>query len=77
MLDWIISYSLGNKLIVLLFTAAIIGTGIYSLLNLPIGAAKDVTNNQVQIIPLQTLEEGGFYLVKFSLERNLKTNHAQ
>ncbi|MCF8464555.1 MAG: CusA/CzcA family heavy metal efflux RND transporter [Flavobacteriales bacterium] len=50
MLDWIISYSLRNKLIVLLFTAAIIGAGTYSLLNLPIGAVPDITNNQVQVI---------------------------
>ncbi|MCF8275312.1 MAG: CusA/CzcA family heavy metal efflux RND transporter [Flavobacteriales bacterium] len=50
MLDWIISYSLRNKLVVLLFTAAIIGAGVYSLLNLPIGAVPDITNNQVQVI---------------------------
>lgn len=50
MLDKIIAYSLKNKLIVLLFTAAIIGFGVYSLLNIPIGAVPDVTNNQVQVI---------------------------
>ncbi|MFC2176689.1 efflux RND transporter permease subunit, partial [Bacteroidota bacterium] len=50
MLEKIISYSLSNKLIVLLFTAAIIGAGIYSLMNIPIGAVPDVTNNQVQVI---------------------------
>lgn len=50
MLERIIQYSIHHKLIVLLFTAGIIGFGIYSLLNLPIGAVPDITNNQVQVI---------------------------
>lgn len=50
MLDKIIQYSIHHKLIVLLFSAGIIGFGIYSLSEIPIGAVPDVTNNQVQII---------------------------
>ncbi|MEQ9166537.1 MAG: efflux RND transporter permease subunit, partial [Fulvivirga sp.] len=50
MLDRIIQYSIHHKLIVLLFSASIIGFGLYSLSHIPIGAVPDVTNNQVQII---------------------------
>ena len=50
MINNIITYSLRNKLLVLLFTAGIIGAGSYSLMNIPIGAVPDVTNNQVQVI---------------------------
>lgn len=50
MLEKIIQYSIHNKLIVMLFTAGIIGFGTYALFNIPIGAVPDVTNNQVQVI---------------------------
>lgn len=50
MLERIIQYSIHHKLIVLLFSAGIIGFGLYSLSEIPIGAVPDVTNNQVQII---------------------------
>jgi cobalt-zinc-cadmium resistance protein CzcA len=50
MLSNIINFSLKNKLIVFLFTAFIIGFGLYSLSQIPIGAVPDVTNNQVQVI---------------------------
>lgn len=50
MLSYIINFSLKNKFIVLLFTAFIIGFGLYSLSQIPIGAVPDVTNNQVQVI---------------------------
>jgi heavy metal efflux system protein len=50
MLEKIIQYSIHHKLIVLLFTAGIVGFGFYSLSNIPIGAVPDVTNNQVQVI---------------------------
>lgn len=50
MLERIINFSIKNKLIVLLFTAFIIGSGVYSLMNIPIGAVPDITNNQVQVI---------------------------
>ena len=50
MLENIIKFSLKNKLIILLFTAFIIGFGIFSLSQIPIGAVPDITNNQVQVI---------------------------
>ncbi|MAN02289.1 MAG: CusA/CzcA family heavy metal efflux RND transporter [Owenweeksia sp.] len=50
MLERIIQYSIHHKLIVLLFTASIVGFGVYALNNIPIGAVPDVTNNQVQVI---------------------------
>ncbi len=50
MLTNIIKFSLKNKLIIFLFTAFIIGFGVYSLTQIPIGAVPDVTNNQVQVI---------------------------
>ena len=50
MLKKIISYSLTNKLIVFVSVFTLIGFGIYSLLNIPIGAVPDITNNQVQVI---------------------------
>jgi len=50
MLGKIIQYSIHHKLIILLFSAGIVGFGLYSLSEIPIGAVPDVTNNQVQII---------------------------
>ncbi|UII26023.1 CusA/CzcA family heavy metal efflux RND transporter [Fulvivirga maritima] len=50
MLEKIIQYSIHHKLIILLFSLSIVGFGIYSLSEIPIGAVPDVTNNQVQII---------------------------
>lgn len=50
MLDKIIHYSIRNKLIIGLFTIALIAWGSYSLTQLPIDAVPDITNNQVQII---------------------------
>ena len=50
MLEKIIKFSLKNKLIILLFTAFVIGLGIFSLTQIPIGAVPDITNNQVQVI---------------------------
>lgn len=54
MLEKIIRFSLGHKLIILLFTIAIIGYGIYSVSHIPIGAVPDITNNQVQVITTST-----------------------
>jgi cobalt-zinc-cadmium resistance protein CzcA len=50
MLDNIIQYSIKNKLVVGLFTVALIFWGSYSLMQLPIDAVPDITNNQVQVI---------------------------
>jgi heavy metal efflux system protein len=50
MLDRIIYYSIRNKLVVGMFTLALIVWGAFSLVQLPIDAVPDITNNQVQII---------------------------
>ena len=50
MLSNIIQFSIKNKLIVFLLTLFIIGFGLYSLTQIPIGAVPDITNNQVQVI---------------------------
>ncbi|PQJ69183.1 CusA/CzcA family heavy metal efflux RND transporter [Polaribacter butkevichii] len=50
MLEYIIKFSLKNKLIIFIFTIFIIGFGIFSLTKIPIGAVPDITNNQVQVI---------------------------
>ncbi|GAB2972333.1 CusA/CzcA family heavy metal efflux RND transporter [Mucilaginibacter puniceus] len=52
MLNKIINFSINNKLVIGLFTLALIGWGIYSLKQLPIDAVPDITNNQVQVITL-------------------------
>ena len=50
MIESIISFSIRNKLIVLLFVFGIIVWGIYSLTQIPLGTVPDITNNQVQVI---------------------------
>ena len=72
MLNRIIQFSIANKLIVLLFTATIVGFGLYSLTQIPIGAVPDVTNNQVQVITtsrnLSTLDVEQFITYPVELE---------
>lgn len=50
MLSKIINFSIKNKFVILLLTSFIVGFGLYSLSQIPIGAVPDVTNNQVQVI---------------------------
>ncbi|KAA9346133.1 CusA/CzcA family heavy metal efflux RND transporter [Adhaeribacter soli] len=50
MLNNIIAFSVRNKLLIGLFTLALIGLGIYETTRLPIDAQPDITNNQVQVI---------------------------
>ncbi|RZK41383.1 MAG: CusA/CzcA family heavy metal efflux RND transporter [Pedobacter sp.] len=50
MLNKIIEFSVRNKLIIGLFTIALIIYGSFELSKLPIDAVPDITNNQVQII---------------------------
>jgi cobalt-zinc-cadmium resistance protein CzcA len=52
MLNAIIGFAIKNKLIVGLFTIALIGYGIYEATKLPIDAVPDITNNQVQVITI-------------------------
>jgi len=50
MLNKIIEFSIGNKLIIGLFVVALLGYGAYEVTKLPIDAVPDITDNQVQII---------------------------
>lgn len=52
MLNKIIAFSIKNKLIVGLFTLALVFYGIYQVTKLPIDAVPDITNNQVQVITI-------------------------
>ncbi len=50
MLEKIIDFSVKNKLIVILFTLSVAAFGLYAVLQIPVGAVPDITNNQVQVI---------------------------
>nr|WP_320120015.1 CusA/CzcA family heavy metal efflux RND transporter [uncultured Marinifilum sp.] len=50
MLEKIISFSIRNKFMVILFTLSIVLFGFYSINKISIGAVPDITNNQVQVI---------------------------
>lgn len=50
MFQRIIKFSIENKLVVVIFTSALLAWGLWSLLHLPFDATPDITNNQVQII---------------------------
>ncbi|RYF60408.1 MAG: efflux RND transporter permease subunit, partial [Cytophagaceae bacterium] len=75
MLDSIIRFSIRNKLIIGLFTLALVIWGGYSLSRLPIDALPDITNNQVQVITrspalaAQEIER----LVTFPIEQTMAT----
>ena len=46
----LVEFSLRNKFLILIFTAVVVGVGVYSMLRLPIDAVPDVTPNQVLIL---------------------------
>jgi cobalt-zinc-cadmium resistance protein CzcA len=50
MITSIIEFSVRNKFIVSLFVLIMAAFGIYSMLNIPIDAVPDITNNQVQVV---------------------------
>lgn len=52
MIDKLISFSIRNKIIIGLFTIALIAWGTYSITQLPIDAVPDITNNQVQVFTI-------------------------
>ena len=52
MLNQIIGFSVKQKLIIGLFTLALIGYGSYQFTQLPIDAVPDITDNQVQVITM-------------------------
>ncbi|WP_031425498.1 CusA/CzcA family heavy metal efflux RND transporter [Flavimarina sp. Hel_I_48] len=50
MINKIIDFSINNKFIVGLLTLVLIGVGIWSMMQVPVDAQPDITNNQVQVI---------------------------
>ncbi|MFW5761201.1 MAG: efflux RND transporter permease subunit, partial [Cyclobacteriaceae bacterium] len=72
MINSVIYFSVKNKAVILLATAFLIAFGIFSLLNIPIGAVPDITNNQVQVITtsrnLSTLDVEQFITYPVELE---------
>ena len=50
MINYIISFSIKNKLFIALLTLAMIAAGIWSITKVPLDAVPDITNNQVQVI---------------------------
>ncbi len=75
MLDAIIRFSIRNKLIIGLFTLALVIWGSYSLSRLPIDALPDITTNQVQIItrsPALAAQEVE-RLITFPVEQTMAT----
>lgn len=50
MINRIIAYSVRNKLVIALFTLALVGWGAYSLTQISVDAVPDITNNQVRVI---------------------------
>ncbi|MEK6767281.1 MAG: CusA/CzcA family heavy metal efflux RND transporter [Planctomycetota bacterium] len=52
MIDKIISFSINNKLIIVLMVLGLIAWGGYSVTRLPVDAVPDITDNQVQIITI-------------------------
>lgn len=75
MLDKIIGFSIRNKLVIAIFTLALVAWGYYSIRLLPIDAVPDITNNQVQIITqspslaAQEVEQ----LISFPIEQSMAT----
>jgi heavy metal efflux system protein len=52
MINRILEFSVRNKFLVALFTLGLIAWGIYSVIQLPVDAVPDITNNQVQVISI-------------------------
>jgi len=75
MLDKIIHYSIKNKLVIGLFTMALIAWGSYSLTQLPIDAVPDITNNQVQILTIAPSQSALDIerLITFPVEQTMAT----
>jgi cobalt-zinc-cadmium resistance protein CzcA len=75
MLNRIIDFSIKNKLIIGIFTVALIIWGAWSASKLPIDAIPDITNNQVQIITVspslaaQEVEQ----FISFPVEQTMAT----
>lgn len=75
MLDKIIHFSIHNKLIIGLFTVGLIIWGGYSVMELPVDAVPDITNNQVQVITQSPSLAGQEVerLITFPVEQTMAT----
>lgn len=75
MLNRIIKFSIQHKLIIGLFTVALIIWGVYSITRLPIDAVPDITNNQVQVITTAPSQAATDIerLVTFPVEQTMAT----
>lgn len=75
MLNSIIQFSIRNKLIVVLFLFGLIGWGSYAVMQLPIDAVPDITNNQVQVLTVAPAQAALDIerLVTFPIEQALAT----
>ena len=73
MINYLIAYSIRNKLVIAVGVVALIGCGLYSLDRIPIDAVPDITTNQVLVITnspnlaAQEVEQ----FITFPLERSL------
>ncbi|HEY8401155.1 MAG TPA: CusA/CzcA family heavy metal efflux RND transporter [Cytophagaceae bacterium] len=75
MIDALIRFSVNNKLVVFIFVLGLIGSGIYSVTQLPLDAVPDITNNQVQVIttaPTLAAQEVEQYIT-YPVESSLQT----
>lgn len=54
MINQIINFSIRNKLIIILLTLTIAAFGLFAVMQIPVGAVPDITNNQVQVITVST-----------------------
>lgn len=50
MIDWLINFSIKQRLLILLSVVILIAGGVYNLQSLPIDAVPDITNVQVQVL---------------------------
>lgn len=75
MLNRIIHFSIKNKLIVALFTIALVIWGVWSAMRIPIDAVPDITNNQVQILTVAPSQSALDIerLVTFPVEQTMAT----
>ena len=68
MLNKIIHFSVHNKLVIGLFTLALVVWGAYSISRLPIDAVPDITDNQVMVItvtPTLAAQEVEHFMIRW------------
>jgi cobalt-zinc-cadmium resistance protein CzcA len=75
MLNFIIQFSLRNKLVIILLMLGLVGWGTYAVTQLPIDAVPDITNNQVQVLTVAPAQSALDIerLVTFPVEQTMAT----